>query len=130
MVTMISSRTGFYTSGPRVVARARFNSCATLRHLAVPAWHAFFWGQGAEGNNPSGRVDRATDARLIHYRCPLSARLDAPTPLPLPGPAALLIGGGCLCWCRSRHRPPCGRPWGTGEDRRRRSPGPYPPDRP
>jgi hypothetical protein len=29
--------------------------------------------------------------------------------------------------CRgSRHRPPCGRPWGTEEDRRRRSPGPYP----
>jgi len=50
------------------------------------------------------------------YRCPLSARLDAPTPLPLPGPAALLIGGGCLCWCHSRrHRPPCGRPWGTGK---------------
>jgi hypothetical protein len=60
-------------------------------------------------------------------RCPLSARLDAPTPLPPPGPATLLIGGGCLCRCHSRrHRPPCGRPWGPEEDRRRRSPGPYP----
>ena len=32
----------------------------------------------------------------LHCRCPLSARLDAPTPLLPPGFILLLIGGGCL----------------------------------
>ena len=80
-------------------------------------------GQLLPGPCTSGRM--STDDRQTYYRCPLSARLDAPTPLPLPGPAMLLIGGGCLCRCHSRrHRPPCGRPWGTGkaEERGRRAP--------
>ena len=86
----------------------------------------------------------------MYYGCPLSARLDAPTPLPLPGPAALLIGGGCLCWCRSastdRHVAGRGErkkidvierseDYERGRTRdevltKLRSPGPYPPDRP
>jgi hypothetical protein len=43
----------------------------------------------------SGRT-RTTDPPS-YYRCPLSARLDAPTPLLPPGFVLLLIGGGCLC---------------------------------
>ena len=43
-------------------------------------------------------VGRCADDQPLHCSCPLSARLDAPTPLLPPGFILLLIGGGCLLY--------------------------------